>query len=69
MPDFDERIELIETAATVLLNQYNTLMTDEELDDVVTEIFDEIREIETRIITLHNNLKTIEQIVDSLQAG
>lgn len=66
MSDFEERIELVEISAAALAEQYRKLFTQEELDDMVTKTFDDIRDLEDRIIALTNRINIFEQEVQSL---
>lgn len=64
----DERIENIESALVDLSNKYNERATDDELEAVRSEIFDEkLRDLNNEVLTLKRTLEMIKEILATAQ--
>jgi len=60
---FDERMTNIETLVVKIFNDFRKLRTEDELDAVVEQVFDELNDLENRIAALRNNLEMVKKII------
>ena len=58
-----ERMDRIEALITKLEFDVTKLRTEDELDVVVTDVFDDLQALENRITALENNLDMVEKTV------
>ena len=63
MLTLEERLDNIESMLVQLVNDSKNLATDDELDAVVTQIFDTIDSLEDRVSALKNNLAIVKEIL------
>jgi len=64
----DERIENAEAALVDLSNKYNERATDDEIEAVRSEIFDEdLKDLLNRILALEKTLGIISEIIATAQ--
>ena len=57
-----ERIKALIIKATIEVNQ---LRSEDELDAVVSNVFDELQDLENRVIALENNLDMVEMTIST----
>jgi hypothetical protein len=63
---FDERMDALEALMTRVANDASDLATDDEIDAVVTQIFDEtIQDLRDRTTALKNNLDIVERTIST----
>jgi chromosome segregation ATPase len=68
VPTFTERIENIGAALTDLTNKYNTeAATDDELEAVRVEIFEQIQQLKEEVEALEKTLAIVEDIIAAAQ--
>lgn len=66
MLSFDDRADNIEALMVQVYNDTMKLATDDELDAVVTQIFDQgIEILQCRIEAVKNNLDIVERIISA----
>jgi uncharacterized small protein (DUF1192 family) len=65
MLTFDERIENIEKGLVNINQTYLGLATFDELDAVIALVFDEIDDLQNRIVAVKNNIDIIEEIIST----
>jgi len=63
----DERIKNLEASVVKLKHDTDDLATDDELDAVVTQVFDKQEELASRIQTLKHNMALVKEILSSAQ--
>jgi len=64
----DERIENAEAALVDLSNKYNERATDDEIEAVRSEIFDEdLKDLLNRILALEKTLGIVSEIIATAQ--
>lgn len=66
MLDLEERLDNVEAGMVRIYHQQKELATFDELDAVVQQVFDEIKDLENRIIAIRNNMAIVE---DTLSAA
>lgn len=66
MLTFNERMNNIEALTVRTYNLAQDLATFDEADTVVTQIFDNIEDLEERITALKNNINMIEKILSTV---
>ena len=58
-----ERMDRVEVLLSRTTNRISKLRTEDELDAVVREIFDELLDLENRIVTMENNLDIAKRTI------
>ena len=68
MIDLDKRLNIIESALTMLANEQSKLVTDDELVDTRIEIFEKIEQIQIDTSAIEHQLDLLENIITDITA-
>jgi len=60
---FDERMDRIEALTVKVFNNASQLRNDKELDAVTDQVFNELNDLENRLIALRNNLEMVKKTI------
>jgi len=66
MIDLDKRLNIIESALTMLANDQLKLVTDDELVDTRIEIFEKIEQIQIDTSAIEHQLDLLENIITDI---
>ena len=62
---FDERMDRIESLAVKISNDFGKIRTEDELDAVVDQVFDELDDLENRLKALETNLDMVNATIST----